>query len=136
MRFRSKLSRAQLMEKYDILNQIEMDKKVEIVKEKEKSNIDLFIDDCQCIIKSGERLQRNARKLREIDQTHLATKKWFAKQVSRRECSFIGTSMHEIPEEQQSLRSFAPAPQGTDPDQWRKFQLFNKWQGTLKKTTF
>ena len=48
MRFRSKLSRAQLMEKYDILNQIEMDKKVEVVKEKEKSNIDLFIDDCQC----------------------------------------------------------------------------------------
>ena len=48
MRFRSKLSRAQLMEKYDILNQIEMGKKVEVVKEKEKSNIDLFIDDRQC----------------------------------------------------------------------------------------
>ena len=111
MRFRSKLSKAQLMEKYDILNQIEQDKKVEVVKEKEKSNIDLFIDDCQCIfretylrwcvlgiLKAGERLQRNARKLREIDQTHLATKKWYQKQVSRRECSFIGTSMHEIPE--------------------------------------
>jgi len=39
------LSRAQLIEKYDILGEIERSKKVTVVQEKEKNNIDLYIAD-------------------------------------------------------------------------------------------
>lgn len=44
-RNRSKLSRAQLIEKYDIWGEIERSKKQPVQKEPEKNNIDLYIAD-------------------------------------------------------------------------------------------
>ena len=42
---RVKLTREQLIEKYDILGQIERSKKGKKVEKKEPSNVDLYIDD-------------------------------------------------------------------------------------------
>ena len=56
MRIRSKLSRAEMIEKYDIMGEIERNKRSKggIVIEQTKTNVDLYIDDVRAILNAQD----------------------------------------------------------------------------------
>ena len=56
MRIRSKLSRAEMIEKYDIMGEIERNKRSKggIVIDQAKTNVDLYIDDVRAILNAQE----------------------------------------------------------------------------------